>query len=120
MEKPRYSDSLILSILKQAGLGLPVPELCREHGITLARFTNGAKYGATGIADFRREGLAIEADFSLPSIRVIRRLSQLIEWRGKTSVIRCGDGPEFISHVFSSWAKKHSIRIEYIQPGNPQ
>ncbi|QEQ95939.1 IS3 family transposase [Neptunomonas concharum] len=70
--------------------------------------------------DFRREGLAIEAGFSLPAIRVIRTLSQLIEWRGKPSVIRCDNGPEFISHEFTEWARKHSIRIEYIQPGKPQ
>jgi len=36
--------------------------------------------------DFRREGLTIEAGFSLPTIRVIRTLSQLIEWRGKPSL----------------------------------
>lgn len=79
-----------------------------------------ATTGIIVIDNFRREGLAIEAGLSLPSIRVIRELNQLIEWRGKPSVIRCDNGPEFISHVFSNWAKKHSIRIEYIQPGNPQ
>ncbi len=35
------------------------------------------------IDDYRREGLAIEVDFSLPAMRVIRTLNQLIEWRGK-------------------------------------
>lgn len=72
------------------------------------------------IDDYRREGLAIEAGFSLPSMRVIRTLSQLIEWRGKPSHIRCDNGPEFISHEFTNWARKHDIRIEYIQPGKPQ
>lgn len=70
--------------------------------------------------DFRREGLAIEAGFSLPTMRVIRTLSQLIEWRGKPKVIRCDNGPEFISREFTEWAGKHSIRVEYIQPGKPQ
>ncbi len=72
------------------------------------------------IDDYRREGLAIEAGFSLPSMRVIRTLSQVIEWRGKPSHIRCDNGPEFISHEFTNWARKHDIRIEYIQPGKPQ
>lgn len=72
------------------------------------------------IDDFRREGLAIEAGFSLPALRVIRVLNQLLEWRKKPSVIRCDNGPEFISHDFVSWCKKRGIRIEYIQPGNPQ
>lgn len=36
MKKSRFSDSQILSILKQAENGVPVPELCREHGIDLS------------------------------------------------------------------------------------
>ena len=72
------------------------------------------------IDDYRREGLAIEADASLPTVRVIRALEQVMEWRPKPAVIRCDNGPEFISHAFTSWAKKHQIRIEYIQPGKPQ
>ena len=72
------------------------------------------------IDDYRREGLAIEAGFSLPTIRVIRVLNQLLEWRDKPSVIRCDNGPEFISHEFVAWAQKQQIRIAYIQPGKPQ
>ena len=46
MKKSRYSDSQILSILKQAENGTPVPELCREHGMSSATFYKWrAKYG---------------------------------------------------------------------------
>lgn len=38
MRKSRYSDSRIMSILKQAEGGTPVPELCREHGMSSALF----------------------------------------------------------------------------------
>ena len=38
MKKPRYSDSQIIAILKQAESGTPVPELCREHGMSSASF----------------------------------------------------------------------------------
>ena len=72
------------------------------------------------IDDFNREGLAVEVDISLPALRVIRALDQVIEWRGKPKAIRCDNGPEFISGEFTEWARKHSIRIEYIQPGKPQ
>ena len=72
------------------------------------------------IDDFKREGLAIEAGFSLPTMRVLRPLNQLLEWRTKPLAIRCNNGPEFISHKFTEWAKKHEIRIDYIQPGKPQ
>lgn len=70
--------------------------------------------------DFNREGLAIEVDLSLPSVRVIRALEQVIEWRGKPKVIRCDNGPEYVSGALLSWAAKQQIRIEYIQPGKPQ
>ncbi len=36
------------------------------------------------IDDFKREGLAIEAGFSLPTIQVIIKLNQLLEWRKNT------------------------------------
>ena len=34
MKKSRFSDSQVLAILKQAESGTPVPELCREHGMS--------------------------------------------------------------------------------------
>ena len=70
--------------------------------------------------DFNREGLAIDVDLSLPSARVIRSLEQIIEWRGKPKVIRCDNGPEYISGALLGWAERHGIRIEHIQPGKPQ
>ena len=70
--------------------------------------------------DFNREGLGIEADFSLPTTRVIRALEQIIEWRGQPNSVRCDNGPEYISGALSEWAQQRGIRIEYIQPGKPQ
>ena len=72
------------------------------------------------IDDFNREGLCIDVDFSLPSERVIRALDQVIEWRGKPFSIRCDNGPEYISSTIINWAEKRQIRLEHIQPGNPQ
>lgn len=46
MKRSRYSDSQILAILKQAEAGTPVPELCREHGMSSAAFYKWrSKYG---------------------------------------------------------------------------
>ncbi len=72
------------------------------------------------IDDFNREGLGIEADFSLPSARVIRSLEQIMLWRGRPAVIRCDNGPEYISGALQDWAARRGIRIDYIQPGKPQ
>lgn len=72
------------------------------------------------IDDFNREALTIEAGYSLPSERVIRALQQLIHWRGKPRVIRCDNGPEYISQAIKDWASESGIHLHYIQPGNPQ
>lgn len=72
------------------------------------------------IDDHNREGLAMEVDFSLPAARVIRALDQIIEWRGKPKVLRCDNGPEYVSHKLQKWASKHGIKLAYIQPGKPQ
>lgn len=46
MKTSRFSDSQILSILKQAEAGTPVPEICREIGISSATFYKWrSKYG---------------------------------------------------------------------------
>ena len=46
MKKSKYSDSQIISILKQAEAGTPVPQLCRTHGMSSATFYKWrAKYG---------------------------------------------------------------------------
>ena len=38
MKMTRYSEPQILSILRQAEGGVPVSELCREHGMSNASF----------------------------------------------------------------------------------
>ena len=38
MKQSRFTDSQIIAILKQAETGTPVPEVCREHGISSATF----------------------------------------------------------------------------------
>lgn len=37
MRKSRFTDSQILGILKPSEQGVPVPELCREHGASSAQ-----------------------------------------------------------------------------------
>lgn len=38
MKKSKFSDTQIINILKQADSGVPVAQLCREHGISAATF----------------------------------------------------------------------------------
>lgn len=85
------------------------------------QLSDGRNYRLLNIIDdFNREGLGIEVDLSLPAERVIRTLDQIIEWRGKPCSIRCDNGPEYISEKLGAWAVKHGIKLNFIQPGNPQ
>jgi hypothetical protein len=43
MKTSRFSDARIMAILKQAEDGIPVAQLCREHGMSDAIFTNGVR-----------------------------------------------------------------------------
>jgi len=46
MKMSRFSEPQILAILRQAEGGVPVPELCREHGMSTASFYKWrSKYG---------------------------------------------------------------------------
>jgi putative transposase len=46
MRKSRFSDQQIGSTLKQADASTPVPDLCREHGMSSAAFYKWrAKFG---------------------------------------------------------------------------
>jgi len=46
MKPSRYTDNQIIAILQQAEAGSPIPELCREHGMSTATFYKWrAKFG---------------------------------------------------------------------------
>lgn len=51
MKKTRFSESQIVKILKQAESGVPVAELCREHGMSSASFYKWrSKYGGMDVS----------------------------------------------------------------------
>ena len=50
MKRSRLSDSQIMAVLKQAETGTPVPDLCREHGVSTATFYKWrAKFGGMDV-----------------------------------------------------------------------
>ena len=55
MKKPRFTDSHIFQVLKEAEAGIPVAELCRKHGMSNASFYKWrAKYGGMDTSMMRR------------------------------------------------------------------
>lgn len=55
MKKGRFSESTIFQVLKEAEAGVPVPELCRKHGMSSASFYKWrAKYGGMDVSSMKR------------------------------------------------------------------
>ena len=55
MKRSRFSESQIVSILKEADAGAKIKELCRKHGISDATYYNWkSKYGGMSTSDLRR------------------------------------------------------------------
>ncbi len=55
MKTSRFSDTQIITILKQADGGLKVKDLCQEHGISDATYYNWkGKYGGLEASDLKR------------------------------------------------------------------
>jgi putative transposase len=51
MKKSKFTDSQIISVLKQGENGVSVPDLCREHGISNATFYNWrSKYSGMDVS----------------------------------------------------------------------
>ena len=68
---------------------------------------------------YTRECLALEVDTSLPSRRVTRTLTQIIDRRGAPVAIRSDNGPEVSSRHFLAWCIERRIDAVHIQPGKP-
>ncbi len=55
MKKSKYSESQIVSILKEAESGIKVDDLCRKHGISSATYYNWkSKYGGMEASDLKK------------------------------------------------------------------
>jgi putative transposase len=88
-------------------------------------FMADALYGGRGfrtlnvIDEGNREVLGIEVATSIPSLRVIRVMDQLIELHGKPRALRLDNGSELTSIAFTEWCERHGIEPRFIQPGKP-
>ena len=55
MKRSKYSDTQIVSILREAEAGLPVKEICRKYGISSASYYNWkSKFGGLNVSELKR------------------------------------------------------------------
>ncbi len=81
---------------------------------------SGRRYRVFNVVDvLSREGLAGEADTSLPAVRVTGVLDEIALLRGYPARIVVDNGPEFRSTQLDAWAYAHGVTLEFIQPGKP-
>lgn len=98
----------------------PIPDYVWAMDFMADRLYVGRSFRTLNILDEGvREGVHIEIDTSLSAERVVRVLEQLKAERPLPAAIRCDNGPEFTSQVFTQWCADHDIRVLFIQPGKP-
>ena len=115
------SDEIIQASSSQAPQAGPTASalalLAHMPGLSIRMLSVGVGLSHAGtvrlVDRLATEGLIERRDHSSDGRKVI-------EWRGKPKVIRCDNGPEYISGALLGWAERQGIRIEHIQPGKPQ
>lgn len=79
MKKSKYSDRQIMSILKEAEAGIPVPELCWKHGMSSGSFYKCCvKYGGMDASMMKRMKELKAENARLKKMYAEERISELL------------------------------------------
>ena len=71
------------------------------------------------IDEFTRENLALLADRSITSEKVVDLLDWLFLVYGKPNHLRSDNGPELVAHRVQDWLAEQGCQTIYISPGSP-
>lgn len=116
----RKAKKRIPSRIKQPLLQLSEPNAVWSMDFMSDSLYSGRRYRLLNIIDeFNRELLDVEADTSLPALRVIKTLERICDWRGYPKAIRVDNGPEFISHKLEAWCLLRGVDLQFNRPGTP-
>lgn len=74
MKKSRFTEEQIIKVLKQGDAGIPVKELCRQHGISQGSFYKWkAKFGGMDVNDAKKL-----RHFEIENSRLKRMIADLL------------------------------------------
>jgi putative transposase len=99
-----------------------VPEMSVVWALDFMRDTlyGGKVFRSLNVIDEANRGaLGIDIATSIPAVRVIRFVEQLIDLHGRPRAIRCDNGPELTSDAFTAWCRSQDIELRFIQQGKP-
>ena len=81
---------------------------------------SGRKFRVLSVVDeFTRECLALRAEDSHPSWKVVTVLAELVSARAVPRRLIVDNGPEFIAKALDAWAYAHGVEIYFIRRGKP-
>jgi transposase InsO family protein len=81
-------------------------------------FAEGRRFRILAVVDdFTRECLALNADTSLPGLRVVRELDLIIAQRGRPAMCVSDNGTELTGMAVLRWSQEIRIEWHYIAPG---
>ena len=84
------------------------------------RCMNTSKLKCLAVLDeFTRECVSLQVSNRLPALSLIDALKRSFLEYGKPAIIRCDNGPEFISWNLRLFLKKQGVELVNIQPGSP-
>jgi putative transposase len=84
------------------------------------QFVHGRRFRIFNVIDdVTKECLAAVVDTSISGHRVARELTDLIERRGKPTLIVSDNGTEFTSNAMLAWTEKTGVAWHFIAPGKP-
>lgn len=84
------------------------------------QMANGRRFRILNVVDdVTHECLAAIPDTSISGHRVARKLTALLERRGRPCMIVSDNGTELTSHAIFAWAKDQHVEWHYIMPGKP-
>jgi len=71
------------------------------------------------VDDATHESIAIVVEHSMGGNQLTRVLDGICSQRGRPSVIRTDNGPEFCGKEMLTWAHRNAVTLRLIQPGKP-